>query len=99
MEGCGKIPARPYFTHLSIADAHDYMKNIQGTKDAKLEVNGTLYVCKSCGTPNVGVTRFVNPNTNEVREDFHGTDLQWCFGHCTNETTLVDYLDYVSKIP
>jgi len=98
MDGCGLRPARPYYTHQSIEDAKQALINTQDVENPQLEVNGTLYVCKECGTDNVGTTRFVNPNENEVLDHFHGTDLNWCFGNCKDETTLVDSIDYVEKI-
>jgi len=99
MDGCGKIPVRPYFTHLNLYIAREYMKNINKIDKPELLVHGTLLVCKCCGSSNVGITKFVDPNTNEARDDFHGGELNWCFGPCTGETTLVDYIDYVPRIP
>ena len=96
MEGCGKIPARPYFTHLSVNDAKEYLTDVREIENPQLEVNGTLYVCKKCGSDNVGKTSFINPNTNEVRDEFHGENLAWCFNG-DDETTLVDYEDYLKQ--
>jgi len=96
MEGCGKIPARPYFTHLSIYDAREYLRTSEGVEKAELKVNGTLMVCKKCGSYHVAETKFVDPNTNVIREDDPPKQLAWCYQLC-GCTTLVDSLDYVGK--
>jgi len=95
---CGLIPQRPYFTYQTIDEAIVYLKEIRKIENPKFDVKGkgVLQVCKSCGSPNIGMTKLVNPNTSEIL-NVEIAGVMWCFDSCKGEAILVNYVDYVSK--
>ena len=97
MDGCGKIPVRPFFTHLSIYDAKEHLRNVESVEEPELHINGELKVCGKCGSYHVFEAKFVNPNNKDVIPlDEKVKPVAWCMQLC-RETTLVNHLDYVEK--
>jgi Flp pilus assembly secretin CpaC len=52
-------------------------------------------VCKTCGSEEVARCKWVNVNNEYIYGQDSGTTLEWCFGECRDETTIVDIEDYV----
>ena len=57
-------------------------------------MNNYLQVCKKCGSTEVARCKWVNVNTEEIYSADSGTTLEWCFGECKSETTIIDINDY-----
>jgi hypothetical protein len=57
-------------------------------------MNNYKQVCKSCGSYEVARCKWVNVNTEEIYSADSGTTLEWCFGKCRGETTIIDIEDH-----
>ena len=51
-------------------------------------------VCETCGSEDVARCQWVNVNTEYIYSADSGTNLEWCFGNCNSETTIIDIDDY-----
>lgn len=51
-------------------------------------------VCKNCGSEEVARCKWVNVNTEEIYNADSGTTLEWCFGECKSETTIIDKQEF-----
>ena len=50
----------------------------------------TIYVCKQCGSTNVQVMVWANPNTHHIFDDVQGVNENvWC-EDCEDHTDLVE---------
>lgn len=47
-------------------------------------------VCKTCGSEEVARCKWVNVNTDYIYSADSGTNLEWCFGTCKGETTIIE---------
>lgn len=57
-----------------------------------------IQVCKNCGSKKVARCKWVNVNTEEIYSADSGTTLEWCFGKCKNETTIIDKEDFIKVV-
>jgi hypothetical protein len=56
-----------------------------------------LQVCQRCGGTEVARCKWVNVNNNEIYSEDSGTTLEWCWGECQEQTTIIDQEDYTPQ--
>jgi len=57
-------------------------------------MNNYKQVCEKCGSEEIARCKWVNSNTDEIYSADSGITLEWCFGQCKSETTIVDIDDF-----
>ena len=45
-----------------------------------------MYVCNNCGSKNIAIKAWIDPNTNEIISDIE--DIAWCYD-CENEVEII----------
>lgn len=53
-------------------------------------MNNFIQVCTHCGSEEVARCKWVNVNSDEIYSADSGTTLEWCFGKCKSETSIID---------
>ena len=57
-----------------------------------------IQVCSTCGSAEVARCKWVNVNTEDIYDADSGTTLEWCFGECEGETSIIDHDDFKKEL-